>query len=343
MATTANYFDDDFSSYLESNDPSAEQSNSTLHLYPDLEDGAAINPSSLSYNEYPNALGSAFSIPPSAITTPSSNPSIDRASIYDHALDAVLHAASSAQFIASNSSLAPLPYTTDNIRSFASESTATPTFEQDSPQQSLRRQSVSSAKSRRKSSVKSVSSKRPRRKSKAMVSSPDLDDSEDDGEEYSGEDMTKSKRERALERNRLAASKCREKKKAYHHDLEERARQLGEERKGLINNVRALQDQLFAIKGHFLEHVDCQCTEIRDYIKSTVRPITAEGLAMYQAFDEYVVSQMNGSATPAMGVAQLQSTFANLGKDGLPRDVVATIGSMGLRSNQQHFQNDRLG
>ena len=80
--------------------------------------------------------------------------------------------------------------------------------------------------------------------------------------------------------------------------------------------------------------VDCQCIDIREYIKKTVRPITAEGLAMYQAFDEYVVNQMNGSATPAMGVAQLQSTFSQLGKDGLPRDVVAAISTMGIRPDQ---------
>jgi hypothetical protein len=346
MATTANYFNDDFKSYLESNDAGDEQANDTLNLYPNLGDVAGINPSALNYEAYPNlsVLGKSFSLSPITIPAHSVDSSLHRTSIYDHALDAVFqansNAQSNAQFRTTRAILTSPPYGGDNnVQSVASESTATPTFERDSPHHTVRRRSMNGVKSRQKRSTQPAPSKHSRQKSKAMVSSPDIEKFDDDEGEYSGEDLSKSKRERALERNRIAASKCREKKKAHHQELEERARHLGDERKALINNVRALQDQLFAIKSHFLEHVDCQCTDIRDYIKSTVRPITTNGIAMYQAFDEYVVNQMNGTATPAMGVAQLQSSLNHMANDGLPSDVVAAIGGIGFRPDHHQLQD----
>ncbi len=74
------------------------------------------------------------------------------------------------------------------------------------------------------------------------------------------------KRSKFLERNRVAASKCRQKKKEWATNLECRARELQVEREQLSLVVASLKDEVLWLKGQMLKHDDCHCERIRRYL-----------------------------------------------------------------------------
>jgi hypothetical protein len=78
----------------------------------------------------------------------------------------------------------------------------------------------------------------------------------------------KAKREKLLERNRVAASKCRQKRKSYTNTLEEQARELQHRKDSLSILANSLKDEVLFLKGQMLQHVDCGCTRVRDYLNN---------------------------------------------------------------------------
>lgn len=74
------------------------------------------------------------------------------------------------------------------------------------------------------------------------------------------------KRSKFLERNRVAASKCRQKKKEWTSKLESKARALALERDQLSSMVASLKDQVLWLKGELLKHTSCDCDRIRQYL-----------------------------------------------------------------------------
>ncbi|EPX73986.1 transcription factor Atf21 [Schizosaccharomyces octosporus yFS286] len=76
------------------------------------------------------------------------------------------------------------------------------------------------------------------------------------------------KRKRFLERNRIAASKCRQKKKLWTQDLENSARIACEQSKALRSLVAQLREEVLCLKNQLLAHQDCGCEGIRQYLSS---------------------------------------------------------------------------
>ncbi|WBW74533.1 DNA-binding transcription factor, Atf-CREB family Atf21 [Schizosaccharomyces osmophilus] len=76
------------------------------------------------------------------------------------------------------------------------------------------------------------------------------------------------KRKRFLERNRIAASKCRQKKKLWTKDLENSARIACEQSKALRSLVAQLREEVLCLKNQLLAHQDCGCEGIRQYLSS---------------------------------------------------------------------------
>lgn len=76
------------------------------------------------------------------------------------------------------------------------------------------------------------------------------------------------KRARFLEKNRQAASKCRQKKKAQIKELERRAEVEAERNRELQRMVAALRDELIVIKGQLLDHGECGCPVIQRWTAS---------------------------------------------------------------------------
>ncbi|KAL8639622.1 MAG: hypothetical protein Q9228_003365 [Teloschistes exilis] len=77
------------------------------------------------------------------------------------------------------------------------------------------------------------------------------------------------RRHKFLERNRVAASKCRQKKKEWTQNLENRARELQKENNHLRMLTDSLRDELVFIKGEILKHTSCESDNIQSWLKSS--------------------------------------------------------------------------
>ena len=106
-----------------------------------------------------------------------------------------------------------------------------------------------------------------RRKNSARKSSTDTN---------SGGEEKDEKRSKFLERNRVAASKCRQKKKEWTNNLEQRARDLQQNKTHLSLLVNSLRDEVLYLKGEVLKHDNCNCTALRNYMSRSVSQISGE-------------------------------------------------------------------
>lgn len=79
-----------------------------------------------------------------------------------------------------------------------------------------------------------------------------------------------AKRAKFLERNRLAASKCRMKKKEWTQNLEAAARQASAQSRELQVIVGRLREELLEYKTQLLYHQDCGCQKIKEYLQNEV-------------------------------------------------------------------------
>ncbi len=82
------------------------------------------------------------------------------------------------------------------------------------------------------------------------------------------------KRSKFLERNRVAASKCRQKKKEWTSNLEVRARDLQTSKNQLTVVVASLKEEILFLKGELLKHSTCGCSRIRDYLDREVATLS---------------------------------------------------------------------
>ena len=98
----------------------------------------------------------------------------------------------------------------------------------------------------------------PRRKGRRKTS-----DSDSNG----GSDAQTRNRERFLERNRLAAAKCRQRKKEWTGNLEAKARDLGKQNALLQHIVDTQRGEIMALKGAVLEHASCGSLDIEKFFR----------------------------------------------------------------------------
>lgn len=75
-----------------------------------------------------------------------------------------------------------------------------------------------------------------------------------------------AKREQYLEKNRIAAIKCRQKKKMWESELVAQVRELSAARACLRPRVTALREEVIALKTELLKHVGCDCIAIHEYL-----------------------------------------------------------------------------
>lgn len=86
-----------------------------------------------------------------------------------------------------------------------------------------------------------------------------------------------AKRSKFLERNRVAASKCRQKKKEWTSNLETRARELQNSKNQLAIMVGSLKEEVLFLKSELLRHTGCGCSKIRDYLSHEVSALAGPG------------------------------------------------------------------
>lgn len=90
------------------------------------------------------------------------------------------------------------------------------------------------------------------------------------------DDELDEKRSKFLERNRVAASKCRQKKKEWTNNLEHKARELQNNKTQLAMMVGSLREEMLYLKGEVLRHNNCNCATMRDYLNREVQSISQQ-------------------------------------------------------------------
>ena len=98
-----------------------------------------------------------------------------------------------------------------------------------------------------------------------------------------GEPEEDVKRERFLERNRVAASKCRQKKKEWTESLEDDERQQKALNSYLTRYVTQLKEELLFLKSECLKHSDCDCVAIREHMRNTIPFMVRPSLPLYES------------------------------------------------------------
>ncbi len=75
-----------------------------------------------------------------------------------------------------------------------------------------------------------------------------------------------SARQSHLEKNRVAAHKCRQRKKEYINGLEGRAREFSSKNKALKANVVMLREEVLSLKNEVLRHAGCGFWAVDEYL-----------------------------------------------------------------------------
>lgn len=106
-------------------------------------------------------------------------------------------------------------------------------------------------------------------KTAAASLSPDLDLDLDDSPHHE-----RAKRAKFLERNRLAASKCRQKKKEHTQLLEVRFKEQSTKNAQLHKEIHELKSQALNLKNELLKHAQCNDEAIKLHLSHMVSKIT---------------------------------------------------------------------
>ncbi|KAJ2844714.1 hypothetical protein IWW36_005073, partial [Coemansia brasiliensis] len=93
-------------------------------------------------------------------------------------------------------------------------------------------------------------------------------DTDRDGDGESELTPEQLRRQRFLERNRIAASKCRQKKKLWVQELERRAEDVTMQNRTLHIAVAQLKEEVMILKNQLLAHRNCNCSAIHQYLQA---------------------------------------------------------------------------
>jgi hypothetical protein len=102
------------------------------------------------------------------------------------------------------------------------------------------------------------------------------------GAEDDDQRLERVKREKFLERNRLAASKCRQKKKAHTMLLETRYREQSDRKDGLVAEIARLRSEILGLKNEVLKHAQCGDEPIKLHLAQMVKKITYNDAAEFR-------------------------------------------------------------
>ena len=91
---------------------------------------------------------------------------------------------------------------------------------------------------------------------------------------FEGDDA-EDRRKKFLERNRVAAYKCRQKKKNWMQELEQKADIQNTHNDELRNLVAQLKEESMYLRNLLLTHGNCDCDSVQAYLRKTSAEITA--------------------------------------------------------------------
>ncbi|KAJ4251954.1 hypothetical protein NW762_011254 [Fusarium torreyae] len=146
------------------------------------------------------------------------------------------------------------------------------------------RRSSRGTKAQRQRPPREPISNPPRRRratKEPSVKEEDVGENGDEDDEAGLDENTK--RDKFLKRNRIAASKCRQKKKEWVNNLEETRYGLEHENSALHKQYNGLVDELSSIKTQLMQHASCNDANINQWLdteaKRFVQRIAAQNRA----------------------------------------------------------------
>ncbi|XP_028850632.1 cyclic AMP-dependent transcription factor ATF-7a isoform X2 [Denticeps clupeoides] len=131
------------------------------------------------------------------------------------------------------------------------------------------------------------------------------------------EDDPDERRQRFLERNRAAASRCRQKRKLWVNSLEKKAEELTTMNVSLSNEVSLLRNEVAHLKQLLLAHKDCPVTTLQKknaYLDESMKD----------------VSEPTGSPAPVIQHSSLAPSLSSVGPNGLSARAAAEAVAMSV-------------
>ncbi|KAF4470680.1 transcription factor [Fusarium albosuccineum] len=119
----------------------------------------------------------------------------------------------------------------------------------------------------------------PRRKKTAKAPTLEEDEDEEEDDAADGDD---TKRNKFLKRNRIAASKCRQKKKEWVNNLEETRYGLEHQHSNLQMEYNGLVDEVSRMKTQLMQHAACNDANINQWIENEARKFVQRTAAQTQ-------------------------------------------------------------
>lgn len=87
--------------------------------------------------------------------------------------------------------------------------------------------------------------------------------------------LSTSQREKILQRNRLAAKRCRQKKKTHNMAMETRYREESARKESLVADIERLRSEYLDLRGEMLKHAACPDEPIKRHLELMVKRITS--------------------------------------------------------------------
>ena len=172
-------------------------------------------------------------------------------------------------------SSSPTPTRQTRKRSLASSRSSIPSASSGSPDNHQKTAKVRQQPSRQRKQPEKMSSSTSQRKENRVKQEPEMD--EDD-----------SKRNRFLERNRVAASKCRQKKKEWVNDLEETKHDLENLNNSLQMEYNALVLESTRMKNHLMTHANCNDPNIDQWIENEARKFVQNTTGLFDSIHDSI-------------------------------------------------------
>ncbi|RSL64695.1 hypothetical protein CEP54_004558 [Fusarium duplospermum] len=136
------------------------------------------------------------------------------------------------------------------------------------------RKSTRSTNSHRRRASAASPPRRPTAVKESVVQEDEEEEDIDDGES--------SKRSKFLKRNRIAASKCRQKKKEWVNNLEETRYGLEHQHSTLQTEYNDLLGEVSKMKNQLMQHAGCNDSNINQWIENEARKFVQRTAAEYQ-------------------------------------------------------------
>ncbi|KNB19464.1 hypothetical protein FOXG_22574 [Fusarium oxysporum f. sp. lycopersici 4287] len=131
-------------------------------------------------------------------------------------------------------------------------------------------------------------------------------------EKLDDDDPKDPRQRRVLKRNRIAANKCRLRKRGEALALASREEVMEDQSRYLMTCFDSLTVEIYYLKTQLLQHTECNCVLIQNYIANEAQKCVNRLVACSTAFDTY-----DNSLSPCDGSPNDASTAENLNMQSL--------------------------